>query len=243
MDWYYAENEQQQGPVDDARMIELIREGRVTRSTLVWRTGMPDWGAAGATDLADHFRSWDEPHSPPPDLPASTTERERNPYAPPAAPSVPARLSTIPTTGAVPRREIPLVVLLMIVTLGIYVVYLLYRWAQELNVLHGRDKYSPGLVLGLTIVTFCIAGVVFEILYAFDLEKEGERRNMPNRLVQLGMIVLGLNLAAIILPSITGGALAFLLWIGGIVATCLVQAEFNKFADLGQEPYGAISYR
>jgi uncharacterized RDD family membrane protein YckC len=43
MSWYYAENEQQVGPVDDAAWENLIREGRIKPDTLVWREGMPVW--------------------------------------------------------------------------------------------------------------------------------------------------------------------------------------------------------
>lgn len=44
MDWFYADtNHQQQGPVTEARLIELIQSGEVPQSSLVWREGMGDW--------------------------------------------------------------------------------------------------------------------------------------------------------------------------------------------------------
>jgi len=43
MKWYYSENNQQMGPVEDAALGELVNSGRITPETLVWRDGMPDW--------------------------------------------------------------------------------------------------------------------------------------------------------------------------------------------------------
>ncbi len=43
MNWFYVEQGNQAGPVDDAQLEELARQGRIQPSTLVWREGMPDW--------------------------------------------------------------------------------------------------------------------------------------------------------------------------------------------------------
>ena len=43
MDWYYANNGQQSGPVSEIQLDELVRSGGITPSTLVWRHGMTNW--------------------------------------------------------------------------------------------------------------------------------------------------------------------------------------------------------
>jgi hypothetical protein len=43
MEWYYVANGQQTGPVTEAQLDELIRNGTVQASTLVWRAGLPEW--------------------------------------------------------------------------------------------------------------------------------------------------------------------------------------------------------
>lgn len=43
MNWYYVEGGQQAGPVDDLQLQELVRSGRITNETLIWRDGMPNW--------------------------------------------------------------------------------------------------------------------------------------------------------------------------------------------------------
>ena len=41
--WFYANGGQQLGPVDDAGLEELARQGVIRPDTLVWREGMPAW--------------------------------------------------------------------------------------------------------------------------------------------------------------------------------------------------------
>lgn len=43
IEWYYGTEGQQQGPVDDATIRQLIAEGQINDSTLVWREGMVNW--------------------------------------------------------------------------------------------------------------------------------------------------------------------------------------------------------
>jgi uncharacterized RDD family membrane protein YckC len=43
MNWYYVSNGQQAGPVDDAQLAELVRNGSVLFDTLIWREGMDNW--------------------------------------------------------------------------------------------------------------------------------------------------------------------------------------------------------
>jgi len=46
MHWFYAEDGQQRGPVEDAQFEALIRQGKVQSETLVWHEGMPNWQPA-----------------------------------------------------------------------------------------------------------------------------------------------------------------------------------------------------
>lgn len=41
--WYVAVDGRQQGPYELAALPGLVGTGALTRATLVWRTGMPDW--------------------------------------------------------------------------------------------------------------------------------------------------------------------------------------------------------
>jgi hypothetical protein len=48
MQWYYLLQGQRQGPVDDAGLELLVRQGIVQDDTLVWRDGLMEWQAYGA---------------------------------------------------------------------------------------------------------------------------------------------------------------------------------------------------
>ena len=43
MNWYYALNGQQQGPVNEAELQRLLQAGTINLNTLVWREGLADW--------------------------------------------------------------------------------------------------------------------------------------------------------------------------------------------------------
>ena len=47
MDWYYAKDEQQVGPIDQSQFEALVGEGAIGLSTLVWHQDMADWQPYG----------------------------------------------------------------------------------------------------------------------------------------------------------------------------------------------------
>ena len=43
MNWFYAKDGQQAGPVDDTELTRLVSTGDIADSTLVWHSGLPNW--------------------------------------------------------------------------------------------------------------------------------------------------------------------------------------------------------
>ena len=43
MNWFYVENSQPKGPVQDEELGVLVQNGTVKVETLIWREGLPDW--------------------------------------------------------------------------------------------------------------------------------------------------------------------------------------------------------
>ncbi len=43
MNWHYAEDGRQVGPVSEDRVLELVRTGVIQPDTLIWQTGMAEW--------------------------------------------------------------------------------------------------------------------------------------------------------------------------------------------------------
>jgi uncharacterized RDD family membrane protein YckC len=48
MEWYYASDGKQSGPVSDDDFQKLVGSGQIAANTLVWREGMPSWQAYSA---------------------------------------------------------------------------------------------------------------------------------------------------------------------------------------------------
>jgi hypothetical protein len=59
MEWYYLENGERKGPVDDQSIKNLLSQRKITEDTLVWKAGMPDWLRAKESPMTILF-------SPPP---------------------------------------------------------------------------------------------------------------------------------------------------------------------------------
>lgn len=70
MTWYYAEDDQQIGPVSDEEFDYLVENRTIQEDTLVWRPGMEDWQEYGtikkdfppsfSSQNAQHIESMDE---------------------------------------------------------------------------------------------------------------------------------------------------------------------------------------
>ena len=53
MDWFVAAGGERLGPIPQADLLTLAREGRIKATDLVWREGMSQWVSAGqAPELA-----------------------------------------------------------------------------------------------------------------------------------------------------------------------------------------------
>jgi len=46
MDWFYAQNNQQHGPVTAEALVSMLQQGHVQPADLVWREGMANWQPA-----------------------------------------------------------------------------------------------------------------------------------------------------------------------------------------------------
>jgi uncharacterized membrane protein YjgN (DUF898 family) len=84
MNWYYAHDGQQQGPVSEAELAQLARTGVIGATNLVWRDGLANWGPLSAH--APHL--------------LTAGGRAPSVESPPAAAYTPAYATTAPVTAA-----------------------------------------------------------------------------------------------------------------------------------------------
>lgn len=59
--WFYAEDGERHGSLDEAQMIELIRAGQLDRETPVWKTGYTDWRLLDDSELRPHLDALSPP--------------------------------------------------------------------------------------------------------------------------------------------------------------------------------------
>lgn len=128
------------------------------------------------------------------------------------------------------KRNLWIFILLFFVTLGFYGFYLIPDFGRSVNAVIGRRKYSFALVLVLGIITLGIAFSVFEIIYAYDLERNGIKSGFEKRVQYLCVYVLILNIISWIVAFLSFGWAFIVSMYLGIWATWLVQKELNFLA-------------
>lgn len=47
MEWYYAKDGKQEGPVELSALQEMVQSGQVSLTDLAWKEGMPEWTEVG----------------------------------------------------------------------------------------------------------------------------------------------------------------------------------------------------
>ena len=133
--------------------------------------------------------------------------------------------------GAIKKRELGSIVLLMIVTLGFYAFYLIPDFGRGVNAVVGKRKYSFAVTLALGILTLGLAFSVFEVLFAYDFERYGRESGFGDRVSSLGDYVLFLNISSLLVCFLSVGVAFLVSFFLGVWATWLLQKELNFLAD------------
>ncbi len=77
MEWYYAEGDEQRGPLSENELIALVEQGVIRSDTLVWNNGMADWLPYGEVHAqSDSMRSQDTVVTGTPNVPNSEEATE-----------------------------------------------------------------------------------------------------------------------------------------------------------------------
>ena len=82
--WFFEEDGRQQGPVPAEALKAKLNSGALSRDNLVWKEGLPEWMAAGKTDLCEGNDFSPEPTTPrtPPPTPRATPPPQPNVFTP-----------------------------------------------------------------------------------------------------------------------------------------------------------------
>ncbi|MBZ0115567.1 MAG: DUF4234 domain-containing protein [Sandaracinaceae bacterium] len=114
------------------------------------------------------------------------------------------------------RREAWLVIVLSVVTCGIYYFYWQYATTSELKQVSGRDDLNPGLDLLITILLCGVYGIYVQYRNAQVVHQVLAQRGQPHE--DRSQFILILHLVHLV----TG--------VTGIIAMAILQDELNKLA-------------
>ena len=65
MNWHYAKDGEQKGPVTEEELKQLFESGQISSSDLVWKEGMSEWSGYGSVFQASTSDSSEGDASPP----------------------------------------------------------------------------------------------------------------------------------------------------------------------------------
>ena len=133
------------------------------------------------------------------------------------------------------QRDLGVFFLLMIVTLGLYTFYLIPKLGVSVNRLVKKDEFKFVQVLLVGIFTLGIGLAVFEVLYAYCLQKNPEFTRGKWSTTNLGGYVLVLNILAWLLVFASGGLAFVLCFFLGCWATWLIQQQVNQYIVLSEQ--------
>jgi hypothetical protein len=165
-EWYYAKDNQPQGPVPLQAMLDMARGGQLHPGQLVWRAGMANWQPAGT--ISELFPT--APVGPPPYTPPFG-----GPGAPPTAPAMPGQpfpAGPIPygqppgyypaaprqpyPPGAVPNYLVQSILLTLLCCPPIGIVSIVY--AAQVNDKLMRGDYAGAVDSSRKAKTWCLWG-------------------------------------------------------------------------------------
>lgn len=181
MDWYYASNGQQKGPVTQEELAELFRNETVKPFDLVWNESMTEWTPIGTVaDFASVAPAAPAASAPPeesaPPLAASSQD------APPAlSPSVaasgPGAYGSAPSGGDEPPNYLwqsIVVTVLCCIPLGIPAIV----FSTKVKPAYQSGDYAAALDASKKTKMWCLIALVVGFI--------------------LNLIVIGLNIAAVV---------------------------------------------
>jgi len=230
--WFYQENNQQAGPIDEEKIKSMIAEKAINGTTLVWTQSMPSWLPLNQTPLAAHLPV-QPPHAGIPTPPPVTVGAPQSYYiAPPLSPSVQARSieDLFKWWWILMAAGIPLCILIIgipavIASLVLYYI-LLYRFWDLIQ--DGSPRTTPGKGIGFLFIPFFSLYWKFVAIHglAQDMNRYTRDRGIATPRVneELALTLCILNCCTMI-PYV-----GFLILIAALVLTILVVKEFKTTA-------------
>jgi hypothetical protein len=151
MEWYYADGDEQRGPVTESVLAGLVEQGVVRADTLVWNASMSDWRPYSEVQAqSDPMRTNDTVATGAP--PTPMTEEYTEPLA------IVSLVFSIISCGCGCFAAIPAVIFGHIA---------LNKINEAGGRIAGRPLALAGLVIGYTMLVITVIGMFLNVFLAF----------------------------------------------------------------------------
>lgn len=222
--WYYALSNQQQGPVDEGTMQQLMENNTINANTLIWQEGMPSWAPLQSTSLQAIIPVRNMPPAVPPSVPYYGTQVQ------PQAVSAQSLNLLFMWSWILLAASIPLSFIFIgffTVIAGAVLMYiLLYRFWQVIQ--DGVVRTTPGKAVGYCFIPFYNFYWTFTAFHglAQDINRYCRERSIHAPIVneQLALWLCILNICNII-PYLN-----FLTGVAALVIMIILWNSFTKTA-------------
>lgn len=195
-EWYYSLNNETFGPCTEKELSELMNSGQITQDTYIWKDGMPDWQL-----YKEIFNSAT--------IGSGTPSIKNN--SPIKKKAEKQMNSENQYNSGVKTKSIPMSLLLLFITCGIYYCFWLYRIAEDINTV-AREKNVEGGTSGIAAVLFTLLSCGIYQIYFYWKEENAVLR-LKQSCNQDGSSTLLVVILGIFFP---------------IAALCIIQDQLNS---------------
>jgi GYF domain 2 len=200
--WYYVYNGQQQGPVDEGTMQQLMQNRIINANTLTWQVGMPSWLPLQSTSLQALVPVTNMPPTPPV-APLSAAPYYGTQVMPQAVVNAESLKQLFMVFWILLAVSIPLAFIVIgfftAAAAGVIAYILLYRYWQVIQ--DGNVRTTPGKAVGYSFIPFFNFYWIFQAFHGLtqDMNRYVRERNIQAPAVSEG---LGLTFCILILCSV-----------------------------------------
>lgn len=223
MEIYIARDGNETGPYSQDQIESLHRTGMIQLNDFVWHDGMAEWAPL------HRFLGVRPP------APSGSSQIGLPSHAATGADArEEAPLIELPSAPGIRRRGFWEVYLPIVLTFGIYCIYLLPRHTWEIERVTGKKRINPWLLAVLILVTLGFYGVIYQVYLAWKFHGLSEAARVPGRNTSLGTMALTFTLGsfAISFSSFDFALLASAVL--GVIPFWLIQKEINLYVSGSQ---------
>lgn len=218
MEIYIARDGKESGPYTGDQIESLHRAGMLQAHDLVWHEGMDEWSAV------HRFLGLRPP------VPKNVSEKTAGQGGVAVVENHEGAASRDSEDfRGVRIRPVWAVYVPIVLTFGLYGLYLLPRQSWEIARVTGKKRLNPWLLGILMLVTVGFFGAVYQVFLAWSFQSMSRKAGIPGRNESLGMAVTGFIIGSFAVLNSASEFAVIISAVLGLVPFWLVQSEINLY--------------